>query len=72
MSMDEIIKAATYGGAYSMYLEDEIGTIEVGKKADLVVMDIDVTTADIEDVSNVKVMKTIFDRKLSFDADAEK
>ena len=72
MSMEEIIKAATYGGAYSMYLEDEIGTIEVGKKADLVVMDIDVTTADIEDVSNVKVMKTMFDGKLSFDADAEK
>ena len=35
-------------------------------------MDIDVTTADIVDVSNVKVMKTIFDGKLSFDADAEK
>lgn len=71
MTLDQIIKAATYGGAYSMYLEDETGTIEVGKKADLVILDIDVTSADIEDVANVQVMKTFSDGRLVFDADAK-
>lgn len=69
LTLDEIIKAATYGGAYSMYLEDEIGTIEVGKKADLVIMDMDITNSDIEDVANVQIMKTFFDGKLVWDAD---
>lgn len=69
LSLDEIIKAATYGGAYSMYLEDEIGTIEAGKKADLVIMDMNITDSDIEDVSNVQIMKTFFDGKLAFDAE---
>lgn len=70
LELDEIIKAATYGGAYSMFLEDEIGTIEVGKTADLVIMDMDITKADIEDVSNVQIMKTIFGGKVTFDKDA--
>lgn len=71
MTLDQIIKAATYGGAYSMNLEDEIGTIEVGKKADLVIMDMDITTSDIEDVSNVQIKKTFSDGRLVFDADAK-
>lgn len=71
MTLDQIIKAATYGGAYSMNLEDEIGTIEVGKKADLIIMDMDITTSDIEDVSNVQIKKTFSDGRLVFDADAK-
>ncbi|MGN0632147.1 MAG: amidohydrolase [Ruminococcus sp.] len=71
MTLDQIIKAATYGGAYSMNMEDEIGTIEVGKKADLVIMDMDITTSDIEDVSNVQIKKTFSDGRLVFDADAK-
>lgn len=71
MTLDQIIKAATYGGAYSMNMEDEIGTIEVGKKADLIIMDMDITTSDIEDVSNVQIKKTFSDGRLVFDADAK-
>ena len=67
MDLDEIVKAATYGGAYSMYLEDEIGTIEKGKKADLVLLDMNIFDSDIEDVSNVTPAGTIFDGKLVYD-----
>jgi cytosine/adenosine deaminase-related metal-dependent hydrolase len=37
----EIIRAATLGGARSLMLQDEIGSIEPGKKADLVVLDLE-------------------------------
>ena len=67
MDIDEIVKAATYGGAYSMYMEDEIGTIEKGKKADLVLLDMNIFESDIEDVSNVTPIGTIFDGKLVYD-----
>lgn len=37
----EILRAATLGGARSVCLEREIGSLEVGKKADIVLLDLD-------------------------------
>ena len=38
MSLAEALDAATRGGACSVGLEEEVGTLEVGKRADLVVL----------------------------------
>jgi imidazolonepropionase-like amidohydrolase len=38
LSMEEAIAAATLNGAYSLGLEQEVGSLEVGKRADLVVL----------------------------------
>ena len=38
LSAEEIIKTATLGGAATLGLENEIGTLEVGKQADLIVV----------------------------------
>lgn len=40
LSAHEVMHAATLGGAYSALLENDIGSLEVGKKADLVIMDL--------------------------------
>ncbi len=40
LTAHEVMHAATLGGAYSALLEDDIGSLEVGKKADLVMMDL--------------------------------
>jgi len=40
LSAHEVMHAATLGGAHSALLEDDIGSLEVGKKADLVIMDL--------------------------------
>lgn len=37
----ELLRAATAGGARSVCLQDEIGSLEVGKKADIVLLDLD-------------------------------
>jgi hypothetical protein len=38
ISVEEALLAYTYGGAYAGFMEDEVGTLEVGKRADLVVL----------------------------------
>lgn len=38
---EEILRLATIGGAKALRWDDEIGTLEVGKKADLILVDID-------------------------------
>jgi 5-methylthioadenosine/S-adenosylhomocysteine deaminase len=37
----EIIAAATRGGARAAYIEDQVGTLEAGKRADLLLFDLD-------------------------------
>ena len=37
----EILRAATLGGARSVGLEDEVGSLEIGKKADIVLLNLD-------------------------------
>ncbi len=39
LKADDVFKMATLGGATALGLADEVGTIEVGKKADLVLVD---------------------------------
>lgn len=39
MTVEEALRAATWGGARALRMEDRIGSLEVGKRADLVVLD---------------------------------
>ncbi len=64
INIQEIMKASTYGGAYTNFMEKEIGSIEKGKKADLIMYDMDIQQADMEDVSNASPELTIFDGKI--------
>lgn len=40
-SVQEVLHAATFGGARSAMLQDRVGSLEVGKRADLVIYDLD-------------------------------
>ena len=56
VSLEETLKAYTWGGAYGAHQEEERGTIEPGKQADLAVVDHNI----IEDATNREAM---FDTK---------
>ena len=63
ITLEEAIRAATMGGAYGLYLEEEIGSIEVGKRATFIVLDQHLFEIPSEDLSETKVLKTVFNGK---------
>ena len=45
--------------------EVKTGSIELGKRADLVVLDPDITAAEAREISGIKVLGTVMDRRLT-------
>ncbi|MCQ4636272.1 amidohydrolase [Anaerovorax odorimutans] len=61
-----MIKAYTINAAYALHMEKEIGSIEPGKFADLIVIDRDVYETDPLEIQDIKVLSKIFDGRVIF------
>ena len=59
MIREEALRAATMGGAYTMFAEDILGSIEVGKLADFVVIPVDYMTIPAEDIWKIEPEMTV-------------
>jgi predicted amidohydrolase YtcJ len=58
LNLKTLLAARTVGAAYQMYSEKDIGSIEIGKQADLVVVDRDVKKIPIDQLHETKTMMT--------------
>ena len=66
----ESLKAATLGVAYQLHQDDKTGSIEVGKLADLIVIDQDLFEIPVESISDTQVILTMLKGQVVyFDAD---
>jgi len=63
-SPEEAIEICTLNGAKYLGREDRVGSIEVGKQADLVVIDGDPTTA----ISDIRNVETVFRQGVGYDS----
>jgi hypothetical protein len=72
ISLDDAIRVMTLGGAYSMRKEHEIGSIEKGKAADMIVLDRNLFEIAPDTIIDTKVVYTIFGGKIVYDAEAGK
>jgi hypothetical protein len=54
ISREDALIAHTRSGAYNMFEEDNLGSIEVGKKADLVVLNRDYMTIPADEISDLR------------------
>jgi hypothetical protein len=54
-----MIRSFTYNGAYANFLEDEIGSLEVGKRADLIVLEKNLFEIPVEEITKTRVMQTM-------------
>ena len=61
---EKALRAVTIEAAYSIELENEIGSIKVGKKADLTVLDRDPLAIPSDQLKNVRVLATVFQGQL--------
>lgn len=59
MNREEALRAATIAGAYTMFAEDILGSIEVAKLADFVVIPVDYMTIPAEDIWKIEPDMTV-------------
>lgn len=68
-SREEMLRMYTINVAYSCWQEHRRGSIEPGKLADMVVIDRDILTCDIEAVKDIQVLQTWVGGELVFEHD---
>ena len=66
LTREELMKAWTFGGAYNLSKEKELGTLEVGKKADIAVLSKNVFKEPLETIRNLKVDMTILNGNIVY------
>jgi predicted amidohydrolase YtcJ len=59
ITVEEALRAYTWGGAYASFTENDKGTLEPGKLADVTVVDRDLTAARPESLAEAKVVATV-------------
>jgi len=68
-SLEEMIVASTLNGAYANFLDGDIASIEVGKLADLVVLEQDLFDIEIEQIPEIQIAMTFFEGKIVYPAE---
>ena len=68
ITLPQAIAARTINSAYLDFAEDKLGSIETGKLADFIVLDRNLFEIPIEDVSEAKVLTTVVEGKVVFQA----
>ena len=69
LTLVELLRAWTAGGAYDLLREDELGTLEAGKLADICVLERDVFDIDYWDARDLGVALTVSDGRIVYEAE---
>lgn len=72
LSLAEAIRANTLTAAYQLRLDDKVGSIEVGKRADLIVLDRNLFTTPADQIHQARVLLTMMDGVVRHRADGLK
>ncbi len=67
----EAIRCATLHGAYASFEDDRKGSLELGKFADLIVLDQDILSIPPQDIHTLKVDMTVIDGNIEYVRNSE-
>ncbi|MFZ0807952.1 MAG: amidohydrolase family protein, partial [Candidatus Sulfotelmatobacter sp.] len=68
ISVEQAVNAYTQGSAYARFSEDRLGTLDVGKEADLAVLSQDIFSVKPEEIGKTTVLSTMVAGKVVFTA----
>jgi hypothetical protein len=71
VALEVALRAHTMGGAYAMGMEDKIGSIEVGKLADLIVLDKNPFDVAPDNIGDIEVLYTVMDGNIVYESETE-
>ena len=69
VTLETILQAYTIGGAYSLFKENEIGSIEDGKLADIIILNRNLFEVQPSEIHKVKVLQTIFNGEIVYQSE---
>ena len=69
VTLDDIVKALTINVAYQLHMEDITGSIEVGKSAELIILDGNLENTPVEEICRLSVAETIIKGKTEYKAE---
>lgn len=64
VTLEDMIKSYTINGAVSNFAEDRLGSISVGKDADIIILDQDIFSIPATEIYKTNVLMTIFNGKV--------
>jgi predicted amidohydrolase YtcJ len=67
LTVVQAVDAYTRGGAFARFSDEDIGTLEAGKQADLAVLTQDIFSVRAEEIGNTQVVLTMVGGKIVFD-----
>jgi predicted amidohydrolase YtcJ len=67
LSREQAIRFYTINNAHLLFLENEIGSLEPGKRADMIVLDRDLLTCAEDDIRDTQCLQTYVDGRLVFE-----
>jgi predicted amidohydrolase YtcJ len=68
ISVADSVRGYTQGSAFAAFSDKEVGTLEVGKLADLAVLSQDIFSAPLESIGKTRVVTTMVGGKIVYDA----
>jgi predicted amidohydrolase YtcJ len=71
VTREEALIAHTRSNAFLLHKEDDLGTLEVGKLADLVVLDRDYMNIPVDEIFDIQPVLTMVGGRVVYDASAE-
>ena len=69
LDREQALRLYTTNAAYVLFREADIGSLEPGKQADMIIVDRDVLEVDVDDIRDTRVLETYVGGRLVYDAE---